>query len=57
MWPPGSVKLAVRTPHGRFNGQAKDRSLQLWASEHHGLVGAAAGAGLLALAALARRRR
>ena len=40
--------------HGRFDGRAKDRSFQLWASQHHGLVGAAV---ILALAALARRRR
>jgi hypothetical protein len=36
--------------HGRFNGQAKSRSVQLWASQHHGvLAGAAAAAALAAL--------
>ena len=29
--------------HGRFDDQAKTRSPQLWASRHHGLLGAAAG--------------
>jgi NAD(P)-dependent dehydrogenase (short-subunit alcohol dehydrogenase family) len=36
--------------HGRFDNRATDRSPQLWASQHHGLI-AAAGAGLLAAAA------
>ena len=42
--------------HGRFDDQAKARSLQLWASQHHGVLagGAAAAA---ALGALAWRRR
>jgi NAD(P)-dependent dehydrogenase (short-subunit alcohol dehydrogenase family) len=44
--------------HGAFDGQSKATSRQLWASQHHGLLGAvaAAGAGLLA-AAVARARR
>ena len=48
--------------HGRFDDQATSRSPQLWASRHHGLLGAAA-AGLIAVgaaaggaAALLRRR-
>ena len=48
--------------HGRFDDQATSRSPQLWASRHHGLLGAAA-AGLVAVgaaaggaAALLRRR-
>jgi NAD(P)-dependent dehydrogenase (short-subunit alcohol dehydrogenase family) len=40
--------------HGDFDQQAHTRSYQVWASEHHGLVGAAAltaaGAGVFALA-------
>jgi NAD(P)-dependent dehydrogenase (short-subunit alcohol dehydrogenase family) len=32
--------------HGRFDDRAKPRSLQLWASQHHGLVAAAAALGL-----------
>jgi NAD(P)-dependent dehydrogenase (short-subunit alcohol dehydrogenase family) len=42
--------------HGRFDDQAKRRSPQLWASQHHGLVGAAAGAALAAIGAAAWRR-
>jgi NAD(P)-dependent dehydrogenase (short-subunit alcohol dehydrogenase family) len=45
--------------HGRFDNQSKSRSYQLWASEHHGLLGTlgglAATAGV-ALAALRHRR-
>jgi NAD(P)-dependent dehydrogenase (short-subunit alcohol dehydrogenase family) len=43
--------------HGRFDDQAKTRSYQLWASQHHGLLAAAAGALLATGAAVARRRR
>jgi NAD(P)-dependent dehydrogenase (short-subunit alcohol dehydrogenase family) len=39
--------------HGAFDEQSHSRSLQLWASQHHGLLGAAAG--LAAAAALAAR--
>jgi NAD(P)-dependent dehydrogenase (short-subunit alcohol dehydrogenase family) len=42
--------------HGDFDAQAKTRSPQLWASQHHGLL-AAAGAGLLAAGAAWVRRR
>jgi NAD(P)-dependent dehydrogenase (short-subunit alcohol dehydrogenase family) len=41
--------------HGIFDNQSKDRSVQLWASQHHGLLGATA-AGALATAAGALRR-
>ncbi|HLN77984.1 MAG TPA: SDR family oxidoreductase [Nocardioidaceae bacterium] len=42
--------------HGRFDDRSTDRSFQLWASQHHGLVGAAAlGAGVAAAARLLRR--
>jgi NAD(P)-dependent dehydrogenase (short-subunit alcohol dehydrogenase family) len=43
--------------HGDFDDRAKQRSLQLWASQHHGLL-AAVGGGLLAAGATwAARRR
>jgi NAD(P)-dependent dehydrogenase (short-subunit alcohol dehydrogenase family) len=44
--------------HGIFDRKSTSRSYQLWASQHHGLVGLAAGAaaaGALALARAARR--
>ncbi|MEQ0559713.1 SDR family oxidoreductase [Amycolatopsis sp. NEAU-NG30] len=41
--------------HGEFDGQATPRSVQLWASRHHGLL--AAGGGALAAAAVAAWRR
>ncbi|HEX4791976.1 MAG TPA: SDR family oxidoreductase [Actinospica sp.] len=48
------------TAHGSFDDRAKDRSAQLWASQHHGALAAAAGGGLAAaaaaLAAFGRRR-
>jgi hypothetical protein len=44
--------------HGRFDDSASARSPQVWASRHHGLLGAAglAAAGVAASAALLRRR-
>jgi NAD(P)-dependent dehydrogenase (short-subunit alcohol dehydrogenase family) len=42
--------------HGGFDGRAKRRSWQLWASHHHGLL-AAAGAAATAVAAAAVRGR
>ena len=39
------------TAHGSFDARSTDRSAQLWASQHHGTLAAAAGAGLLAAAA------
>jgi NAD(P)-dependent dehydrogenase (short-subunit alcohol dehydrogenase family) len=47
------------TAHGSFDEKAKDRSVQLWASQHHGALAAAGGAlltGALAFATLGRRR-
>src|SRR5947207_2683478 len=35
--------------HGRFDGQAKTRSVQLWASQHHGVLAGAAAAAALAV--------
>ncbi len=45
--------------HGRFDDESKGRSPQLWASQHHGLLGALSGLGATgaALAASAWRRR
>jgi NAD(P)-dependent dehydrogenase (short-subunit alcohol dehydrogenase family) len=37
--------------HGAFDDRSTGRSPQLWASQHHGLLAAAAGAGLAALVA------
>lgn len=34
------------TAHGSFDQRAKDRSVQLWASQHHGALAAVAGGGL-----------
>lgn len=43
--------------HGRFDGQSKTRSYQLWASQHHRLLGATAGLGaLVGLVGLRRAR-
>ncbi len=41
--------------HGVFDDQAKSRSIQLWASHHHGLMGAGAAASSVALGGLVRR--
>jgi NAD(P)-dependent dehydrogenase (short-subunit alcohol dehydrogenase family) len=43
--------------HGIFDDEATSRSVQLWASQHHGALGAAAVAALAAAAALLRRSR
>ena len=49
------------TAHGSFDDESKPRSAQLWASQHHGLLGgaaaAAAGATVTAVSALRRRGR
>jgi NAD(P)-dependent dehydrogenase (short-subunit alcohol dehydrogenase family) len=45
--------------HGAFDDRSKRRSPQVWASQHHGVLAAVAGAGLAAVvagAAYARRR-
>jgi NAD(P)-dependent dehydrogenase (short-subunit alcohol dehydrogenase family) len=48
------------TAHGSFDERSKDRSVQLWASQHHGLVAAAVTGGgvaaATALGLLGRRR-
>jgi NAD(P)-dependent dehydrogenase (short-subunit alcohol dehydrogenase family) len=43
------------TAHGSFDESAKDRSVQLWASKHHGVLAAAGG--VAALTAFARLGR
>jgi NAD(P)-dependent dehydrogenase (short-subunit alcohol dehydrogenase family) len=43
--------------HGRFDGRSKDRSVQLWASQHHGLLGAGTAAAVGAGVAVARLLR
>ncbi len=43
------------TAHGSFGSRSTDRSVQLWASHHHGTL--AAGAGALVLAATTAARR
>ena len=43
--------------HGDFDAQAKSRSVQLWASQHHGVLAAVGGAAVAGAAwALGRRR-
>ena len=42
--------------HGAFDDKAHTSDPQLWASHHHGVLGAAAGVAVAALAALAGRR-
>jgi NAD(P)-dependent dehydrogenase (short-subunit alcohol dehydrogenase family) len=43
--------------HGEFDSKAKNRSAQLWASHHHGLLGALAGSLVAAGTAWALRRK
>lgn len=42
--------------HGIFGDQSKDRSIQMWASQHHGLLGGAAVAALAAGAGVAAQQ-
>jgi short-subunit dehydrogenase len=35
--------------HGMFDDRSKDRSLQLWASQHHGVIGSLAAGAMLAV--------
>jgi NAD(P)-dependent dehydrogenase (short-subunit alcohol dehydrogenase family) len=62
--PPNLWRPADETPgtdqgaHGSFDDRAKSRSAQVWASQHHGLLGiagAVAGLGVVALARAWRR--
>ncbi|GAA0585005.1 SDR family oxidoreductase [Paractinoplanes ferrugineus] len=43
--------------HGEFDDQAKSRSLQVWASQHHGVLAAAGGLAAAVAAGLITRRR
>ncbi len=43
--------------HGAFDDRSTDRSYQLWASQHHGLLGAVGAAGAVAAGVLATRAR
>ncbi|MBT1003796.1 SDR family oxidoreductase [Paenarthrobacter sp. DKR-5] len=51
LWEPADQERDFGT-HGIFDAKSTDRSSQLWASQHHGVVGAA-GAALLCTAATA----
>ncbi|WP_432976103.1 SDR family oxidoreductase [Dactylosporangium sp. CA-233914] len=57
LWEPADERRDFGA-HGDFDDRSARRSPQLWASQHHGLLAAAAGAGLalVAGAAIARRR-
>lgn len=50
LWEPADAERDFGT-HGIFDGQAKARSVQLWASQHHGLVGAAVSGAVVAMLA------
>jgi hypothetical protein len=43
LWEPADRSRDFGT-HGRFDGRSTGRSPQLWASQHHGLLGAGAAA-------------
>jgi NAD(P)-dependent dehydrogenase (short-subunit alcohol dehydrogenase family) len=51
------VHVGSAQPRGIFNHEASDRDAQLWASQHHGLLGAAGSLGLAAAAFMIGRRR
>ncbi|MGA5820317.1 SDR family oxidoreductase [Kitasatospora sp. NPDC094028] len=55
LWAPGDGS-EDHGAHGRFDAEARERSAQLWASQHHGLL-AAGGAALLGAAAAGARAR
>jgi short-subunit dehydrogenase len=61
LWDPTDDRAGHdHTAHGSFDDRAKDGSVQLWASKHHGVLAAAVGGGLAAagaLATLGRRHR
>ncbi|MGW2374229.1 MULTISPECIES: SDR family oxidoreductase [Kitasatospora] len=54
LWAPGDASHD-HGAHGRFDGEAREHSAQLWASQHHGLL-AAGGAVLAGAAARALAR-
>jgi hypothetical protein len=43
--------------HGRFDARAHGHSVQLWASQHHGLLAAGAAVGALGAAAVRLAKR
>jgi hypothetical protein len=56
LWQPADRNEDFGT-HGRFDDGSKTRSLQVWASQHHGLLGAAAATAAAGTAVLARTLR
>lgn len=54
LWEPADDR-ADYGAHGRFDSQSRDADPQLWASRHHGVLGA--GAALMAATALRHRRQ
>ncbi|HEY8295869.1 MAG TPA: short-chain dehydrogenase, partial [Micrococcaceae bacterium] len=50
LWEPADRDTDFGT-HGTFDGKAVSSSYQLWASQHHGVVLAAAGAGAVGVLA------
>jgi NAD(P)-dependent dehydrogenase (short-subunit alcohol dehydrogenase family) len=56
LWEPadGSAGTDFGT-HGIFDAQAHDRSIQMWLSRHHGLLGLATGAAVAGTVSLTRR--
>ncbi|MET8545274.1 SDR family oxidoreductase [Kitasatospora sp. NPDC004799] len=56
LWSPGDA-ATDHGAHGRFDAEARDRSAQLWASQHHRLLAAGGAALLGAVAGAARGRR
>ncbi len=55
LWQPADANRDFGT-HGRFDGRSTDHSYQVWASEHHGVLGGLAAAALGGAALLVRRR-
>jgi hypothetical protein len=45
LWEPADQERDFGT-HGVFDSKSTDRSVQLWASQHHGLLAAATAAGV-----------
>ena len=58
LWEPADAgRPGLRRPRALRRPVARPRSLQLWASQHHGLLGAAAGAAAAGTVVLARALR
>jgi NAD(P)-dependent dehydrogenase (short-subunit alcohol dehydrogenase family) len=58
LWEPADGRNeADAGAHGEFDAKSKDRSFQLWASQHHGLLAAAGGALAVGLGWAAARKR